>query len=61
MTMTVDFMGVGGSTAHIVRDQRLELEAVYQERMQVNHNPFHQQLFHHGDSHDVGKPSYNMF
>ncbi|KAL0370581.1 UNVERIFIED_CONTAM: Zinc finger protein JACKDAW [Sesamum angustifolium] len=62
MMTTVDFMGVGGSTSQIVRDQRLEMEAIHQERMQVDHNPFHdQQFFHHGDSHDVGKPSYNMF
>ncbi|KAL0437593.1 UNVERIFIED_CONTAM: Zinc finger protein GAI-ASSOCIATED FACTOR 1 [Sesamum radiatum] len=61
MMTTVDFMGVGGSTAQIVRDQRLELEAAHPERMQVDHNPFHQQFIHHGDSHDVGKPSYNMF
>ncbi|KAG8389454.1 hypothetical protein BUALT_Bualt02G0231100 [Buddleja alternifolia] len=53
---TVDFLGVGGSTA---RDQRLEMEAINQQRMQMMHSPFHQQLSN-GDS-DVEKPLYNTF
>lgn len=56
---TVDFLGVGGSRPQNLHDQRLELEAMNQQRMQVMHNPFHQQLSH-GDS-DVEKPLYNTF
>ncbi|KAL8530868.1 hypothetical protein ACS0TY_007773 [Phlomoides rotata] len=53
---TVDFLGVGGSRAQNLHDQRLEMEAMNQQRMQ---NPFHQHL-PHGDS-DAEKPLYNTF
>ncbi|KAK6115028.1 hypothetical protein DH2020_007297 [Rehmannia glutinosa] len=58
---TVDFLGVGGSRAKNVHDQRLEMEAMNQQRMQVmqSNNPFQQQLSH-GDS-DAEKPLYNTF
>ncbi|KAK6940941.1 hypothetical protein RJ641_030472 [Dillenia turbinata] len=48
---TLDLLGMGGSRPSNLRDQqqqRLELEAINQQRMQVM-NPFHQQLSH-GDS-----------
>ncbi|XP_022899093.1 protein indeterminate-domain 2-like [Olea europaea var. sylvestris] len=45
--MTVDFLGVGGSRPQNMHQQRLDLEAINQQRMQVV-NPFQQ--FSHRDS-----------
>ncbi|XP_073015758.1 zinc finger protein GAI-ASSOCIATED FACTOR 1-like [Primulina eburnea] len=57
---TVDFLGVGGSRAqNNLHDQRMDVEAMNQQRIQAMHNPFHQQISH-GDS-DVEKPLYNTF
>ncbi|KAI3460826.1 hypothetical protein Pfo_017489 [Paulownia fortunei] len=56
---TVDFLGVGGSRPQNLHDQRLELEGINQQRMQVMHSPFYQHLSH-GES-DVEKPLYNTF
>ncbi|XP_051142087.1 zinc finger protein GAI-ASSOCIATED FACTOR 1-like [Andrographis paniculata] len=58
---TVDFLGVGGAGAMPnLHEQRMEMEAMNQQRnMQVMHNPFHQQISH-GDS-DMDKPLYNTF
>ncbi|KAK4482203.1 hypothetical protein RD792_009345 [Penstemon davidsonii] len=52
---TVDFLGIGGSGPQNLQDARLDLE----QRMQVMHNPFHQQISN-GDS-DVENTLYNTF
>lgn len=49
---TVDFMGVGGSMAQNMHEQRLEMEAMNQrQRMQevMHNNPFHHQQLSDSD------------
>ncbi|KZV32369.1 Indeterminate(ID)-domain 2 [Dorcoceras hygrometricum] len=44
---TVDFLGLGGSRAqNNLHDQRMEVEAMNQQRIQAMHNHFHQQISH---------------
>lgn len=64
---TVDFLGVGASRPQItMHDQRLELENVSQQRMQMvqtnnsNNNLFNHRISSHEDS-DVEKTLYNAF
>ncbi|KAL3517466.1 hypothetical protein ACH5RR_020055 [Cinchona calisaya] len=59
--MTVDFLGIGGSRPPNLHEQqqRLELDAMNQHRMQVMGDPFHQQLSH-GDHPAADKPLWDV-